>query len=57
MHHRDAEAKPLPGLTWFRIERGWINSFGSEVPFNPEWPHLGQLGGASNVTVVLRGEV
>lgn len=51
MHHRDHEPVPRPGLTWFRIDRGWINSYGSEVPAHPDWPHIGVLGGPSAVTV------
>lgn len=57
MHHRDVEPAPHPGLTWFRIERGWINAFGSEIPADPAWPHVGQLGGASAVTAVFRADV
>lgn len=56
MHHKDHEPVPHPGNTWFRIERGWINSYGSEVPARDDWPHVGQLGGASAVTAVFRAE-
>lgn len=57
MHHRDAAPEPHPGLTWFRIERGWINAFGSEVPTRADWPHVGQLGGPGAVTAVFRADV
>lgn len=57
MHHRDHEPVPHPGLTWFRIERGWINAYGSEVPARDDWPHIGVLGGPSAVTVVFVGAV
>lgn len=56
MHHRDHEPTATPGTTWFRIERGWINAFGSEVPQRDDWPHVGELGGPSAVTVVFRAE-
>lgn len=57
MHHKDAEPVPHPGNTWFRIERGWINSYGSEVPARSDWPYIGQLGGPSAVTAVFQAEV
>jgi hypothetical protein len=56
IHHRDAPPVPHPGLTWFRIERGWINAWGSEVPARKDWPHIGQLGGPSAATVVFRAD-
>jgi hypothetical protein len=55
MHHSRLEPVPHPGLTWFRIERGWINAYGSEVPARSDWPYVGQLGGPSAVTCVFKG--
>lgn len=49
------EPVPHPGLTWFRIERGWINAYGSEVPARADWPHIGELGGPYAVTATFIG--
>jgi hypothetical protein len=56
MHHSDVEPEPHPGATWFRIQRGWINAFGSEVPARADWPHIGQLGGPHAVTAILQAD-
>ena len=49
------EPVPHPGLTWFRIERGWINAYGSEVPARADWPYIGELGGPYAVTATFIG--
>ena len=55
MHHASRDPVPHPGLTWFRIERGWINAYGSEVPARDDWPHIGELGGPHAVTATFIG--